>query len=108
MRRWPRPSMHGMDGNDVARLENAHLVGDAVHLDDAPARAVRHAVEVAVDRDHAVTGDAALEPQHRLERSGREWLQLGRSSAKCSATTRLVVACTRTLATWSSHCSSCC
>ena len=70
-------SIHdGMHGNDVTRLENAHLVGGVVHLDGAPARAVRHAVEVAVDRDHAVTGDAAFEPQHRLERSGRQLLKL--------------------------------
>ena len=68
--------LHGMDGNDVTRLENAHLGGGVVHLDDAAARAVWHAVEVAVDRDHAVTGDATLEAQHCLEWSGRKLLKL--------------------------------
>ena len=60
----------------LAVLEDAHLVGRAVHLDDAPARAVGHAVEIAVDRDHAVAGDAPLEPQHRLERPGGQRLEL--------------------------------
>ena len=60
----------------MTRLENAHLGGGVVHLDDAAARAVWHAVEVAVDRDHAVTGDATLEAQHCLEWSGRKLLKL--------------------------------
>jgi hypothetical protein len=85
--RWPARNaplpasiQDGVNRNDVAGLENAHLVGGVVYLDGAPARTVRHAVEVAVDRDHAVTSDAAFETQDRLERSGRESLQLGVSS----------------------------
>jgi len=48
-----------------------------VHLDRAAAGGVGHAVEIAVDGDHAVLGDAALQPQHGLERPGRQWLQAG-------------------------------
>src|SRR5690349_24275933 len=66
-----------MNGNDMATLENAHLVGGVMHLDNAAARAVRHAVEVAIDRDHAVAGNATLEAQYRLERTGRELLKPG-------------------------------
>jgi len=54
-------SVHdGMDGDHAAVLEDADLAGGAVHLDGAAARGVGHAVEVAVDGDHAVAGDAAL------------------------------------------------
>ena len=66
-----------MNGNDMASLENAHLVGGVMHLDNAATRAVRHAVEVAIDRDHAVTGDATLEAKDRLERTGRQLLEPG-------------------------------
>ena len=61
---------HGMDGNDCPLLKDADLVGRAVHFDRATTGRVGHAVEVAIDRDHAVLGDAALQPQHRLERPG--------------------------------------
>jgi hypothetical protein len=70
-----------------------------MHLDNSAARAVRHAVKVALNRDHAVAGDAALEAQYGLERTGRQSLEPGALFGKCSATIRLVVACTRTLAT---------
>ena len=68
---------HRMGGNDAAIFDDAHLIGRAVHIDDTAAGDVGHAVEVAVDRDHAVAGEAALEPQHRLEWTGRQLLQLG-------------------------------
>ena len=61
---------HGMDGDDCALLQNPNLVGRAVHFDRAATGRVGHAVEIAVDRDHAVLGDAALQAQHRLERPG--------------------------------------
>src|SRR5208282_4302070 len=67
----------GMAGNDMAVLENADLVGCAVHFDRSPTGAVRHAVEIAVNGDHAVAGDASLEPQDGPERSGCERLELG-------------------------------
>jgi hypothetical protein len=62
----------GMNGDDGAVLENANPVGGAVHFDRSPTRAVRHALEIAVDRDHAVTGDASLKAQHGLERPRRQ------------------------------------
>jgi NAD(P)-dependent dehydrogenase (short-subunit alcohol dehydrogenase family) len=94
---------HGVDGDHRPLLQDADLNCGAVHLDRATPCGVRHAVEVAVDRDHAVLGDTALQAQHGLERSGRQRLQAGRSSAKCSRTTRCVVTCARALATRSSH-----
>jgi len=66
-----------VDGDDLAVLEDAQLMGGAVHLDRAPARGVGHAVKVAVHGHHAVPGDAPLQPQHGLERPGRQRLQAG-------------------------------
>ena len=57
----------GMNGDDGTVLENANLVGGAVYFHCPPTCAVRHAVEIAVDRDHAIARDASLEPQHGLE-----------------------------------------
>ena len=61
----------GMHRNQLALLENAQLVGHAVHLDDAPPGGIGHAVEIALDRDHAVAGDPPLQSQHDLERPCR-------------------------------------
>ena len=71
------PIQDRMNGNDMTSLENAHLVGGVMYLDNAAARAVRHAVEVAIDRDHAVAGNATLEAKDRLERTGRQLLEPG-------------------------------
>jgi hypothetical protein len=68
---------HGMDSDEAVLLEDADLARGAVHLDRTAARAVGHAVEVAVNRDHAIAGDAAFEAQDRLERPARELLKLG-------------------------------
>src|SRR5689334_3664606 len=68
---------HRMYGNNAALLENAHLVGGAVHFNGAPAHGIGYAVEITSNRDHAVPADTSLEPQHGLERSCRERLQLG-------------------------------
>jgi hypothetical protein len=51
------------------------LTSGAVHLDGTAACCVGHAIEIAVDRDHAIAGDAPLHPQHRLERAGRQSLE---------------------------------
>lgn len=68
---------HGMNGNDLALLEDTHLVGGAVHLDGPAPSGVGHAVEIAADGDHAVLSNPALQPQHGLERAGRQRLQAG-------------------------------
>ena len=68
---------HGVHGDDSALLEDPDLVGGAVHLDGAPPGRVGHAVEVAIDGDHAVLSDAALQTQHGLERPGWQRLQAG-------------------------------
>ena len=47
------------------------------HLDGTATGSIGYAVEIAVDGDHAVAGDAPLQPQHGLERSGRKRLQAG-------------------------------
>ena len=54
---------------------NADLASGAVHLDRTAACCVGHAIEIAVDRDLAVAGDAPLHPQHRLELAGRQSLE---------------------------------
>ena len=51
---------HGMGGDLTPLLEDVHLAGQRMHLDGAFAGAVGHAVEIAADGDHAVTGDAPL------------------------------------------------
>lgn len=68
---------HGMDGDDCALLKDPDFVGRAVYFDRAATGRVGHAVEIAVNRDHAVLGDAALQAQHRLERSGGQRLEAG-------------------------------
>ena len=70
----------GMHGDNAPFLENAHLIGLAVHFDGTPLSGVRDAVEIAADRDHAVAADAPRAAA-RLEWPSRKWLELGRSSA---------------------------
>ena len=75
-----------------------------VHFDGTPLRGVRDAVEIAADRDHAVAADAPFQLQHGLKRPSRKWLELGTFFGEnARPTTRLVVAWTRALATWSSQ-----
>src|SRR4029077_16689638 len=69
------PFQDGMDGDQPILLEDADLASGAVHLDGPAACCVGHAIEIAVDRDHAVAGNAPLHPQHRLERAGRQSLE---------------------------------
>jgi hypothetical protein len=71
------PLEHGMGGDLATLLEDVHLPGQRMHLDGAPAGAIGHAVEIAADGDHAIAGDAPLQPQHRLERPGRQRLEAG-------------------------------
>jgi hypothetical protein len=87
--RCPRPAVaagdpaltaalkHGVARDQPVLLEDAQLVGEQVHLDGAAAGAVRHAVEIAVDRDHAVAGDPPLQAQRGLERAGWQRLEEG-------------------------------
>jgi len=53
------------------------LAGKLVNLDNPPARGVRNAVEVAVDTDHAVPAEAALQLEDRSERRERQQPQTG-------------------------------
>ena len=67
---------HGMAGDQLAGLEDLDLVGERMHLEDTPAGGVGHAVVVAADADHALMGDAPLEPENRAERHQRQGLEL--------------------------------
>ncbi len=89
------------DGSAV--LQDGDGFRRELHLHGSPPGAVRHGIEIAGDRHHAVASDAALQGKHAVEGAGGNGLRWGRSSAKCSATTRWVVACRRRLAIWSSH-----
>ena len=55
-----------MRGDQDAVLEDAHLAGVVLHLDDAPAGGVRHTLEVAGDGDHAVAADAEFDGEGAL------------------------------------------
>jgi len=68
---------HGMGRDHLALVEDADLVRQRLHLGRAPARAVRHAVEIAAHRDHAVAGHAPVQPKHGLERACRQRLEAG-------------------------------
>ena len=60
----------------MAGLEDLDLVGERMHLEDASAGGVGHAVEVAADADHALVGDAPFEPEDRAERHQRQRLEM--------------------------------
>jgi hypothetical protein len=63
-----------MGGNQLTGLEDTDLVGQAVHLDDAFAGRVRHAVKIAADADHALVRDPPFELEHGAERHQRQGL----------------------------------
>ena len=71
------PLHHGMHRDNLALFEDADLIGGAVHLDRAAPGRVGYAVEIAIDRHHAILGDPPFQAQHGLERSGRQRLQAG-------------------------------
>ena len=58
-------------------LEDMYLAGQRMHLGGAPAGAIGYAEKIAAGGDHAVAGDAPLQPQQRLERPGRQRLEVG-------------------------------
>ena len=58
-------------------LEDLNLGSELVNLDDAATRGVRDAVEIAVDTDHAVPAEAALQFEDRSEWRERQWPQTG-------------------------------
>ena len=65
-----------MRGDENAVVEDANLVGEDVDVEDAAARRVRHAVEIAADAHHALVRDASFELQDCPIR--REWQRLQR------------------------------
>ena len=66
---------HRMDGNQPVGFEDANLVGQTVHLDNAFAGGVRHAVEIAADADHALMRDPPLKLEHGAEGHQRQGLE---------------------------------
>ena len=70
------PLQYRMGGDQFAILQDVDRIGGNLHLDDTPAGAVGHGVEIAGDRDHAVAGDPALQRQHGVEGTGRERLEV--------------------------------
>jgi hypothetical protein len=80
--------------NDPTLIQNANLVGQLVHLDDAPG-SVRDAVIVAADRYQAVMTDATFQSEEFVEGHGRKRLQLclfGRKSFSNNTLCRAVQA----------------
>lgn len=64
-----------VDGNQVAVLEDVDLLGCDLYGDLPAHRRVRHAVIVAIDRDHAVAADPALQTEDLVERPCGQELQ---------------------------------
>ena len=60
-----------------AVLEDLNLGGELVNIDDAAARDVRDAVKIAVDADHAVPTEAALQLENRSEWRQRQGPETG-------------------------------
>ncbi len=58
-----------MGGDERAVLEDADLVGEDVDVEDAAARRVGHAVEIAADAHHALMRDAPFELRAPLGRA---------------------------------------
>src|SRR3954453_13330364 len=69
------PLQHGGDRDELSILQDAHFVGELMHLDSPPACAVGHAVEGAGNRDHAIAGDTAVQAQDGLVGPGWERLE---------------------------------
>src|SRR5215472_12758696 len=67
---------HGVDGDQLVILENADLVGQGMHLDHAPTRAVRDRVEIAADRHHTLARDAAVQGKDNIKRHGGQCLEV--------------------------------
>ena len=63
------PFERRMTGDERAVLEDADRVGEDVDVENAAARRVRHAVEIAADADHAFVRHAPFEPENRLIRA---------------------------------------
>src|SRR5215475_8962507 len=54
-----------MAGDNSAVLEDTDFVGEDVDIEDATARGVRHAVEIAADAHHPLMRDAPFELENR-------------------------------------------
>ena len=71
---WSRPS-RGRWLATSAVLEDSDLVGEDVDVEDAAARRVRHAVEIAADAHHALVRDAPFELEDRSVGGERQRLE---------------------------------
>ena len=69
------PLERRVTGNESAGLEDADLIGKNMNVEDAAARRVRHAVEIAADAHHAFVGDPPFEFENRPIRGERQGLQ---------------------------------
>ena len=90
-----------MRANECTAFEDLDLVGKDMDVEDAPARRIRDAVEIAPDADQALVRDAPFEledgPIRRQGQRLQERLLVGKGL------TRFVVAWSRGLATVSSQ-----
>jgi hypothetical protein len=68
------PRVHG---DELTVLVNMDLIDQCMNINGSVARAVRHAVVVAGDRDYAVAAQASLQLEGCAMRSGRQRLQCG-------------------------------
>ncbi|MEM9438537.1 MAG: hypothetical protein AAGA15_16030 [Pseudomonadota bacterium] len=68
---------HGVACDLDTVLEDAERIGVVLNVEGAPARCVRHAVVIAVDRDHAIMADPSFNGQNSFVREGRMRLEAG-------------------------------
>ena len=69
------PFERRMTGDERAVFEDADRVGQDVNVQNAAARGVRHAVQVAADADHTLVRHAPLEPEDCLVAGKRQGLE---------------------------------
>ena len=65
-----------MHGDELAVVQDAHLIGARFDLEHAPAGAVGNTVVVAANADAAFVVQAALDAQHRIEATDRQRQQM--------------------------------
>ena len=66
-----------MAGDNHAVLEDTDFVGEDVDIEDATARGVRHAVEIAAEAHHPLMRDAPFELENRSVGRERQRFEIG-------------------------------
>jgi hypothetical protein len=68
------PFQRNVAGDERPILKDADLISEDVDVENAPARRIRDAVEIAADADHALMRDPTFELEDRVIGDERQWL----------------------------------